>query len=351
MMDPLHYYPQYRVLVCKSCQYAIQPGRIIAHLHSKQHKLSKPQAEEVADRYKDKELADPCTQRIVPESTVQPIKHLPIHRDGLACHHCQFICRSKNWMQRHRREVHNIKVGRGRRSDLVGWSDTWCQCFFISAGQHYFKVQQTNQQSTQQLIQQPNDTSTQRLQLVHRQLDQKEKIIEQKKQAIRDSDDPTEVSSWLERTQWIRHLEGQDRGIIVKLIGVASNEELEIQYLEKSLNRLIEKARQTILQKKISTFTLHRVQSFQSGEDSHKPFHVNLGSDTIERYQRVWSKLLIYILRTARSDIQLYQLTQEQQYRVEDVLIAADRAIQFDGEELEEEEKELIERELDWSCL
>ncbi|KAH0553469.1 hypothetical protein GP486_006461 [Trichoglossum hirsutum] len=308
-MDPFYYYAQYRVLICKSCQYAIQPNHIAAHLQSEQHKVSRQQSKEIAEKYKDYNLANPHIESVAPEGLIEPIGHLPIHRDGLACSTCSYVCRSLKVIKRHQREVHNIRIGRGRRPESVGWStNVWCQCFFISVGQRYFKVQQTNQQ----LIQQATDTTTRLLQLVYRQLDQKEKAIEEKRQIIKDSDDLTEVSSWLDRTQWIRHLEGQDKATIVKLVNPARDEEMELQHVEKSLKRLVEKARQTILQKKINTFTLHRIQNFHAGEDSHKPFHVNLGADTIERYQRVWSKLLIYVLRTAESETRLYRLTEDQ---------------------------------------
>ncbi|KAH0551515.1 hypothetical protein GP486_007269 [Trichoglossum hirsutum] len=186
---------------------------------------------------------------------------------------------------------------------------------------------------------------------VHRQLDQKEKTIEEKRQAIRDSDDPTEVSSWLDRTQWIRHLEGQDKATVAKLINPAREEELELQYMEKSLERLVEKARQTILQKKVSTFVLHRIQNFYAGEDSHKPFHIKLEAKTIERYQQVWSRLLIYMFRTTESDTRLYRLTEDQRQRIADMQLAIDRTMQYEGEDLEEAEEELINEELDWCCL
>ena len=139
-MDLFHYYLQYRILVCKSCQYAIQPNCIIAHLRSDQHKLPRQQSEEIANQYKNYDLADPCIEHIIPQTTILPIDYLPIYRDGLACSHCQYVCRSERWIKQHQREVHNIRIGRGRRSGPIGWSTTWCQCFFINAGQYYFKV-------------------------------------------------------------------------------------------------------------------------------------------------------------------------------------------------------------------
>ena len=143
-MDLLHYYSQYRVIVCKSCQYGIHPSHLVAHLRSDQHKLSKVQSEDIVDQYKDCELADPHKEKVGPQTIGPPIDHLPIHRDGLACQHCQYVCRSERWIKQHQRQVHNARVGRGRRTEPT-WTIVWCQQFFTGVGRHFFQVQQTNQ--------------------------------------------------------------------------------------------------------------------------------------------------------------------------------------------------------------
>jgi len=118
-MDLFHYYLQYRILVCKSCQYAIQPNCIIAHLRSDQHKLPRQQSEEIANQYKNYDLADPCIEHIIPQTTILPIDYLPIYRDGLACSHCQYVCRSERWIKQHQREVHNIRIEEDGDLDLL----------------------------------------------------------------------------------------------------------------------------------------------------------------------------------------------------------------------------------------
>jgi hypothetical protein len=186
---------------------------------------------------------------------------------------------------------------------------------------------------------------------VHRQLDQKEKIVQEKRKIVRDAEDITEVSPWLERTQWIRHLEGQDKATMAQLVKPAQDNELKLQAIEKSFERLVKKAQQTIVQKKVSTFILHRVESFQVGEDSQKPFHVNLVTHTIEQYQRVWRQLLVYVLRTADSELWLYELTPTQECGILQVLWTADQLCNCAPADLEEEEIETIQQELDKYCL
>jgi Orsellinic acid/F9775 biosynthesis cluster protein D len=317
-MDLLHYYAEYRVLICKSCQHAVYPAHIIAHLRSDQHKLTQWQSQEIADQYKIYDLANPQTEVIAPEGIITPIEHLPIYRDGLQCNYCNYICRKVEVMKKHQRQLHNLKIGRGRRSETTNWALVWCQQFFTGVGWHFFQIQETNQSVI-------SETVLTLLQLVHRQLDQKEKIEQEKRQLVKETDDKTETSPWLERTQWIEHLQGQDKITIVRLVKPAGIEDPDMQEIEKSVVRLVEKARQTVLQKKVSIFTLQRLESFQASQDASKPFQVKLETDTIKRYQRIWQQLLLYILRTADMESRLYRLTQEQQDSIHRVKITATR--------------------------
>jgi superfamily II DNA helicase RecQ len=337
VMDPFHYYDEYRVLVCKSCQHGIQPDYIAAHLRGEQHRLTRQQSNDVAVQYVNANLANPGTEVVVPNDIVLPIDHLPIYRDGLACKRCNYVCRSLAVIKRHQREVHHERIGRGRRPEVIAWETAWCQCFFTSIGQRYFRVRQTTEADDQ-----PGYADKLR-QLVHRQLDEKEEEEEEKRRIVRESDEGTEVSAWLDRTEWIRHLEGQDKSDIAQLVKPAQQEEQELQEVEKSVVRLVEQARQTILQKKVSIFALQRLESFQPGQDAQKPFHANLGMDTIQRYQRVWKQLLVYVLRTADTESQRYQCTKEQQDSIQSVRIAV--------ENFREDSSEAMQQEVDKYCL
>ncbi|KAH0558841.1 hypothetical protein GP486_004520 [Trichoglossum hirsutum] len=197
-------------------------------------------------------------------------------------------------------------------------------------------------QTTEADDQQPDDADR-LLQLVHRQLDEKEEEKEEKRRIVRESDEGTEVSAWLDRTQWIRHLEGQDKSDVVQLVKSAKQEEEDLQEVEKSVERLVEQARQTIVQKKVSIFTLQRLESFQPGQDAQKPFYVNLGADTIQRYQRVWKQLLVYVLRTVDTESQWYQCTREQQDSIQSLRIAV--------ENFQEDSNEAMQQEVDKYCL
>jgi hypothetical protein len=59
----------------------------------------------------------------------------------------------------------------------------------------------------------------------------------------------------------------------------------------------------------------------------------------------------VYILQTADSDLQLYQLTQKQEIEIYNVKLAASRFQLYKLEELKEKEAEAICQEIDRCCL
>jgi hypothetical protein len=117
---------------------------------------------------------------------------------------------------------------------------------------------------------------------------------------------------------------------------------------------LIGKAKQTIIKKKVSMFLLHRAKSYEAGRDSREAFHIKNYDETIQRYQRVWNQILVYVLRTASaeySESRLYHLTQKQQDAIYDVMLATNRFQLYQEEELGEEDIEAMQQELDKHCL
>jgi hypothetical protein len=65
-MDALQYYSQYRLLVCRTCQLAIQPGHVREHLGSEGHRV----LQEMVNEFREYHLADSCTERNTPKATV-----------------------------------------------------------------------------------------------------------------------------------------------------------------------------------------------------------------------------------------------------------------------------------------
>jgi len=78
--------PEYQVIVCRKCQYAIRPSRIVDHLARSNHQVSPSRAREVQATVLtwDGYVEDP-QQLVLPTSVPRPIEGLAVYTDGLLC--------------------------------------------------------------------------------------------------------------------------------------------------------------------------------------------------------------------------------------------------------------------------
>ncbi|CAG7920095.1 unnamed protein product [Penicillium olsonii] len=129
----LHYLPTYRVLICRCCRYAIQPGAVARHLKEIHH-LHHPLRGAFVAYAAQFELDKPADV-VLPDETQFPVSLLPI-QNGLACSfaHCGHLCATTKRMKHHWMTVHHIAA-----SDNGGFWDTVpLQTFFRGNAFRYF---------------------------------------------------------------------------------------------------------------------------------------------------------------------------------------------------------------------
>ncbi|CAG8164644.1 unnamed protein product [Penicillium olsonii] len=129
----LHYLPTYRVLICRCCRYAIQPGAVARHLKEIHH-LHHPLRGAFVAYAAQFELDKPADV-VLPDETQFPVSLLPI-KNGLACSfaHCGHLCATTKRMKHHWMTVHHIAA-----SDNGGFWDTVpLQSFFRGNVLRYF---------------------------------------------------------------------------------------------------------------------------------------------------------------------------------------------------------------------
>ena len=132
--DLLQYLPEFKVVVCTSCQYALQPNAISRHLKDIHHILRsrrKPFMQYVSTL----ELNNPETVlRSTDDLKAFPVPLLPV-QDGWKCNHrdCSHMCVTEKRMQHHWTVEHD-RPGRPQ-SD---WSSAPLQTFFRGNSLRYF---------------------------------------------------------------------------------------------------------------------------------------------------------------------------------------------------------------------
>lgn len=126
----LQYLSDYKVLVCVSCQYAIQPGALARHLKEIHHVLRsyrRPYMQHVAAF----SLAQP-EQVMETEIKQFPVPFLPI-QDGLQCNSCSYLCVTEKRMRGHWNTKHHK-----RGQEDMDWHSVPLQTFFRGTMLHYF---------------------------------------------------------------------------------------------------------------------------------------------------------------------------------------------------------------------
>lgn len=140
----LHYLPEHRVLVCRECQYAIQPSAISRHL-KELHRIYRSKRQEFMKYANGFDLADPKDVAL-PKPNGNPVPGLTI-TSGVVCgvDGCGHLCATTKRMKMHRAAEHT-----GITDNEPLWRPVDLQTFFRGNQLRYFIVQQKSPASSQE---------------------------------------------------------------------------------------------------------------------------------------------------------------------------------------------------------
>jgi hypothetical protein len=115
---------------------------------------------------------------------------------------------------------------------------------------------------------------------------------------------PTELSTWLQTTEWVRYLQGHDLEAAARLIALPDPglPEPGLVAILESLDRLVEQARDSIVQGKVNAFDQQRINSFlrpgsRASRASDRPLAYKLKEGTYRQYKGTWKQLLCFVYR------------------------------------------------------
>ena len=128
--------PDYCIIICKSCKFAVQPRALSSHLL--RHRIYREERQNIIDRVAELRLLEPDDVTL-PSSKVPPFPHLPT-AIGYRCTllNCDHLCISQKRMSQHLREHHEI----ARRTDVDDhMQQLYLQTFFRGNKVRYFEVE------------------------------------------------------------------------------------------------------------------------------------------------------------------------------------------------------------------
>jgi hypothetical protein len=294
-MEYFTHLPEFRVIICKECHYAVLPSHIDAHFTAKpQHGLGRKERQRIADETAEiaglignEETLRRCEFQF-PPPTSNPIAALAEpNKNGMQCtfeiegRPCLYVCCSIQQMREHSWEEHMWKSDnkggrpqkRSSRAKEVPWrTGVHCQRFFKQGPKSgYFEVQgaEASPPSSRPGIASRED----QFKAAKRELEAAlRKAEEKERRCIREAEESREPNPWLRRVGWAAHLAGLDRTKLRKWIEIPNDEEPELQILCKAFDWMIQDAQYTTVQEVVSQAALFEVNRKEANNEPQKPF-------------------------------------------------------------------------------
>ena len=220
--------PEYGLIVCRSCFYAVWPDQVRSHLKAEPHLLAWVTTKAIAKELKGrKDLYLSTDEHFeLPRRIEQAIPQLPLYRDGLQYQfqyqldpcQCTFVCGNDHGMRSHWRKAHQWSLAEGRpggggptkqreiakrRAEAV--APVHCQRFFrANKYSQYFEVSMCNVEQRKEQVEPDRSLES----IVLEELDVLESRQQQGRQIVCGAASSKQVSPFLDLTRWPSYLEG-----------------------------------------------------------------------------------------------------------------------------------------------
>lgn len=360
--------PDYKVVICKRCQYAIVPVQVDNHIQTKHPSITKDERQSIVQIVATLlDIAQTPENVQHPSKEGAPIKGLPIFQDGFRCVYeiadgvCNYVCRQLTAIQRHCRVQHQWKNPRRRgriqgHHHAVKTSQIWvekqpCQRLFQARRwPQYFTVQvdrRLNSSRDEEVI--SSEEVTQHGKTILEGFFQE---FERAQQGDNEQRRRYEPNPWLEHTMWEKHIGPYKEWVVrmtkpdrvveeeveeeeerTQLLGEANggrepvneaNDErhtaiadsaVALEQACKATRSLIRRSYQASRIEIVGRPAMHYVNRREGGAVSNdRPFYGKQKVQTIRKYGNRFVEVLRYIWRTeAVKQRPKYRLTSTQQ--------------------------------------
>ncbi|KFY61245.1 hypothetical protein V496_05109, partial [Pseudogymnoascus sp. VKM F-4515 (FW-2607)] len=270
-MDQFIHLPEFRVIICKKCQFAVLPSEIDAHFTREPvHGLGKESRRFIVNQVG---FQYPPPDRIAIPGLAKP------RTDGLGCpfekndERCRFVHPQEQRMREHCRDAHQWKnpQKRGRpckdcpKEDVPWRRGVSCQRFF-SQGLYssYFEVECQPPTAPS-----PEGPEVKMEKEIQRRIDEVKREVKKK---IEVSDKAQEPNPFLRRVKWDKHLQGRDRDKLRALIKpVDAQEEEELVIIHQSFDRVMDECQKHVVEEVVGEAALFRVNATEHGKKGENP--------------------------------------------------------------------------------
>jgi hypothetical protein len=197
---------------------------------------------------------------------------------------------------------------------MVTTSPVACQTFYRSNFFRYFVVQPVKGATQASIDTNPTSDTVSPAPLSledHITLKLGQKLGDAESFIQEDDRHHTQVSPWLDVTQWPRYTKGHNLYQAARLIRLpdsyrpadsATSQTVDLAdrhlpVILESFDRIIEQARISLEEDRVNIFDQHRVNGFLSHRTAHRPLLYKLKDETYKTYKKIWKQLLCFLYR------------------------------------------------------
>ena len=125
----------YQVVICKRCQFAVNPANLKGHIQSKHKTVTKEQCAQVTDFVNHlSQIAQNPAQVRYPDASSLAIPGIPVYTNRLRCvfeiegRECNYTCRERSGIQKHYKTYgYKNPRGKGRPNEGTDHSRLWVE--------------------------------------------------------------------------------------------------------------------------------------------------------------------------------------------------------------------------------
>lgn len=232
--------PEFQVVLCTKCQACIPPGKSSLERHVRLHGIKGDDFKATMAMLLSYDLVSVEEVRL-PRPLEPAIEGLVEHRDSFECLHCGLLTISDDAIKRHVSSEHGYK-GKARNS-REAWRNCNLQTFFKKTEHvRYFKVE-VNCSENHVPLAIREATSTVARDELNKDFDEAQLLASQRYDTVRAPEHVSEMTPWLKRTGFWRHLVGLDKmdiGDTYKLPAIGSDPEMTA--ILNSVERILKRA-------------------------------------------------------------------------------------------------------------
>jgi len=291
--------PIFHVIICTSCQQALQPEGVSNHLTRKHHVCRKSR-QQLAEYLQQWQWPYDFRSVPLPLDGSQPQPDLLL-LSGFQCRDCIFKTTNRSNIRKHSNTKHNKK----RLKDEELFQAVQLQTWFIEKRARYWVVDATRQSGVNNESRDVNNGSSSgsgdasaaiRAEIA-------EWMMEEEGQ-YQASTVATEIDPWLQYTGWEEVLAGSKHDLVTTaaFTATATATDPELARLSQSWERILQRSLATLAAVGNYKDILKWWASPKNEAASQRPFELP-EKKTISRYSQTFARLLCYVMRAAPKEL------------------------------------------------